>query len=127
MPNYSPEEIVPSREGNIEYEVKWVGFTNPTWEPKQSLTTESIELFENPTKVIEPRASEEDDEEIGADLSGNAKYEVERIIRGKKVGVEYLVKWKNYPEPTWTYKRDLKSKSALELINNYELAKMILL
>ena len=38
----------------------------------------------------------------------------------RKVGVEYLVKLKNFTEPTWTYKHDLTSKSALELIKIYE-------
>ena len=54
--------------------MKWVGFSNLTWEPIQNLTAESIDLFENPTKVIDP--SEEADEEIEADLSCNKKYEV---------------------------------------------------
>ena len=78
--------------------MKCVGFSNLTWEPIQNLTAESIDLFENPTKVIDP--SEENDEEIEADLSCNEKYEVERINMKRRVGVEYRVKWNNYPEPT---------------------------
>ena len=114
---YRPEKIVDMREGNIEYQVKWVGHPGSTWEPKQNLPTASINLFE---------ASEEDDEETEPDISGNKKYEVKKIIRKRKAGVEFLVKWKNSPEPTWEYKHDLKSKSALELIKNYESAENVL-
>ena len=73
MSNYRAEKIVDKRQGTVEYQVKWVGFSKLTWEPIENLTAGSINLFQNPTKTVNP--SDDDDEED----DGDEKFEVEMI------------------------------------------------
>ena len=55
--------------------------------------------------------------------AGEAEWEVERILKKRKIGkgCQYLVKWKDFPayEATWEPARNLKG-SAEELIREFD-------
>ena len=103
------ETILKKREDN--FLVKWKGLSNDecTWETRNSIPDAIIKFFENnPKKYGQPYVQ----------VMENVTVEVEAILdkreKGKKT--EYLVKWKDYDQPsnnTWETAKNL-GKSVIE-------------
>lgn len=98
------EDILDSKEikGKKFYEVKWKGWKDSTWEPKENL---------------------ESCPDLIAEFEQNSGWEVERIV-GKKVFKDrtlYLVKWKGYAKDQNTWE-PITNLDCPELIKKFEIS-----
>ena len=98
------EDILSSKEikGKKFYEVKWKGWKDSTWEPKENL---------------------ESCPDLIAEFEQNSGWEVERIV-GKKVFKDrtlYLVKWKGYAKDQNTWE-PITNLDCPELIKKFEIS-----
>jgi len=98
------EDILDSKEikGKKFYEVKWKGWTDSTWEPKENL---------------------ESCPDLIAEFEQSSGWEVERIV-GKKVFKDrtlYLVKWKGYAKDQNTWE-PITNLNCPELIKKFEIS-----
>jgi hypothetical protein len=88
-----------------EFSVKWAGYPDPTWEPYDNIKdVTALEDYLQTNNVTGLQDS--DDEEHG----------VEVILdhRTTEDGLEFLVKWVGYPEPSWEPYDHVKDVVALD-------------
>jgi len=118
---YNIESLV-KKKGN-KYLVKWenYGEDQNTWEPESSIPSFILQFYKDDPKRFgtkaptESEVNEDDDEE---------DYEVEKIIDKKvasKGKVEYLVKWKNFDDPSdYTWEPSENLEEVHEMIEKFE-------
>lgn len=102
--------------GKYYYQIKWVGYDEPTWELAKNCTCDYlIQQYEDQAKTQKSVNVEPDE------------WEVEEILdkRMRKKKVEYLVKWRGWPgDPTWEKAENCACHNLIARFENPKLKKL---
>lgn len=141
---YEVEVVLDKRvmSGKVEYLVMWKGWPDGTWEPIENLegSEELVQNFEDLDAVFIENSCEKRNKRESEGTRRSIRfcpetvfherktpppkepeeYEVEGVVdrRMGKEGVEYLVKWHGWEEPTWEPEENLEGSE--QMIKDFE-------
>jgi chromobox protein 1 len=132
--DYEVEAIVDSRlrRGKVQYLVKWKDWSDDdnTWEVEKNINCKDLlDMFnknkeekENAKKGVAPDSGKEAGDKVFEDSEDeNEEYEVEAIVdkRIRRGKVQYLVKWKDWPEDdnTWEIQSNINCEDLINTFN----------